>query len=116
MGDDKLIGIGCQSVVAFRFFLQQPRAFVGVFGHKGFDLVGVVGNALFAQETATVGGDEHVVFDANAAKVLECFDFVEVQEFSIYAFLAPKVDEVGNEVDTRFVGNYVAHFEFAAKA
>lgn len=49
MGDDKLIGIDCQSVVAFRFFLQQPRAFVGVFGHKGFDLVGVVGNALFAQ-------------------------------------------------------------------
>ena len=54
MGDDKLIGIGCQSVVAFRFFLQQPRAFVGVFGHKGFHLVGVVGNALFAQELSLI--------------------------------------------------------------
>ena len=33
-----------------------------------------------AEEAATVGGDEHIVFDANAAKVLVGFEHIEVEE------------------------------------
>ena len=45
----------------------------------------MVGDALLAQEAAAVGGDEDVVLDADATKVLVGLQLVEVQEFSAVA-------------------------------
>ena len=39
--------------------------------HKLFELLGVIGDALVAKEAATILGDEHIVFDADATKVLK---------------------------------------------
>ena len=58
----------------------------------------MVGDAFLAEETAAVGRDEHVVFDADATEVLVFLDFVEVEEFSIRAVRAPEVNEVGDEI------------------
>ena len=79
------------------------------FGH-------MVGYALLAEEAAACGGDEHVVFDAHAAEILEFLDFVEAEELGIRALAPPKVDEVGDEVYARFVGDHMAYFQAAGKA
>ena len=83
---------------------------------EGFHLVHVVGDAFFAEESAAVLRDEHVVFDADATEILVFLDFVEAEELGIRAFLAPEVNEGGDEVDTGLVGDHVALFQAAGKA
>ena len=53
--------------------------------HEVLDILGMVGDAFLAQEAAAVGGDEDVVLDADATKVLVSLQLVEVQEFGTMA-------------------------------
>ena len=62
---------------------------------EGFDVVGVIGHEFRAEETATVGRDEQIVFDADAAEILITLDGIEIQEVAVRAFGAPEIDEVG---------------------
>lgn len=68
----------------------------------------MVRNALLPQEPTTVLRNEQVVFYADAAKILVLFQQVEIEEILAVAFAPPQVNEMGYEVDSRFVGNYKA--------
>ena len=48
--------------------------------YVGFHLVGMVGYALVAEEPASVGCDEDIVLDADAAEVAVFVNSVEVEE------------------------------------
>ena len=83
------------------------RATLVAGSEEGFHLVHVVGDALFAEESAAVLRDEHVVFDADATEILVFLNFVEAEELCVRAFLAPEVNEGGDEIDARLVGDHV---------
>lgn len=83
---------------------------------EGFYVFGVVRHEFISKESATVVGDEYIVFDADASKVFELFYFVKVEELCVSAFFAPEVDEIGDEIDARFVSDYVTSLKFATKA
>ena len=72
---------------------------------QSFNLLHMVWDALCAEETATVVGDENVVFDADAAEVLVGFQKVEIEEVLAMPTCAPLIDEGGDEVDAWFVGH-----------
>ena len=65
----------------------------------------MVGDALCAQEAATILGNQYVVLYADAAKVTVCLDFVETQELFTVAALAPVVNEGRYKIDAWLVGN-----------
>ena len=58
---------------------------------------------------------QQVVFDTYAAEVAVFVYFVEIQEIGVGSLLAPQVYKVGNEIDSRFVGNYKAFFQAASE-
>ena len=76
----------------------------------------MVRNAVLAKETAAVGGDKHIVLNANAAKVAVCVNLVKVEVLGVDTLLLPIVNEVGYKVDARFVGHHVSGLKAAAKA
>ena len=55
----------------------------------------MIGHEFRAEETATVGRDEQIVFDADAAEILITLDGIEIQEVAVRAFGAPEIDEIG---------------------
>ena len=73
----------------------------------------MVGDPVLAEEAAAIFSDEHVVFNADAAEVLICFEFVEVYPFGAVARCAPVIDKRGDEVDAGFVGDHETGFEAA---
>ena len=85
-------------------------------GHEILYVGGMVGDAVLSEETAAVVGDEHVVLYADAAEVLVFFKQIEIEELGAVAGGAPAVDECGNEIYARLVGNDKAFFELAAHA
>ena len=76
----------------------------------------MIRDALLAQEAAAIGGDEDVVLDADAAKVLVGLQFVKVEELGAVAAGTPVVDQGWNEVDARLVGHHKALLQTAAHA
>ena len=60
----------------FHHFRENSRLLV--LGHEGLDVVGIVGDAVLAEEAAAVVGDEDVVLDADATEVLVGLQQVEV--------------------------------------
>ena len=84
--------------------------------HEFLHVVGMVGYALLAEETTAVGGDDDVVFDTNSAEVLISLKHVEVEPLGAMAFSAPFIDEGGNEVDARLVGDHEALLQPSAHA
>ena len=76
----------------------------------------MVRNAFVTEETTTVGSNQHIVLDADTAKVLIGVDNVKIEEVLIDTFLAPEVDEVGDEVDTGFVGHHKTFFQATSEA
>ena len=64
----------------------------------------MIRNALAAEESATILGDEDVVLNAHAAEVLVSLQLVEVQELLAVSAGLPVVDEGRNEVDAGLVG------------
>lgn len=93
-----------------------PWGDLGESFEEGFYVFGVVRHEFISKESATVVGDEYIVFDADASEVFELFDFVKVEELCVGAFFAPEVDEIGNEIDAGFVSDNVTGLEFATKA
>lgn len=93
-----------------------PWGDLGESFEEGFYVFGVVRHEFISKESATVVGDEYIVFDADASEVFELFDFVKVEELCVGAFFAPEVDKVGNEIDAGFVSDNVTGLEFATKA
>ena len=75
-----------------------------VVSHKCFEFIRVVGDALRAEETATVLRDQDIILDADAAEVLIGLELVEVQELLAMSAGLPVVDEGWNEVDAGLVG------------
>ena len=76
----------------------------------------MVRDALVAQEAATILGNQHVIFDADATKVLIGLQFVEVEEFFAMAAGLPLVDEGRDEVDAWLVSNHEAFFQLTTHA
>ena len=87
-----------------------------VFCHIFLHVIGMIWNALLAEETASVLGDENVVFYTYSAKVLICLEQVEVDEFLAVSACLPVVDEGGNEIYSRFVCHYEILLEAASHA
>ena len=76
----------------------------------------VIGDALAAHEAATVLCNQQVILNADTAKVLVGLQQVKVEELLAVSFFLPKVDEVGDEVDTWFISYDEAWFQFASHA
>ena len=83
---------------------------------EGFYVFGVVRHEFISKESATVVGDEYIVFDADTSEVFELFDFVKVEELCVGAFFAPEVDEIGDKIDAGFISDNVTGLELATKA
>jgi hypothetical protein len=86
---------------------------LGVLGHEVFEILGMVGDALGTEESAAVLGDQQVVLNTDATEILVGLEFVEIKELLTMSLFPPKVDKMGDEVDTGFVGQYKALFQFA---
>ena len=71
---------------------------------------------VFAQEAASVGGDEDVVLDADASEVLVGLELVEVEELGAVSRAPPFVDEGRDEVDAGFVRDDKALLQAASHA
>ena len=93
-----------------------PWGDLGESFEEDFYVFGVVRHEFISKESATGFGDEHIIFDADASEVFELFDFVKVEELCVGAFFAPEVDEIGDEIDARFVSDNVTGLEFATEA
>ena len=96
---------------------EHPRMLKSVAVHrqKFLNVLRFVWDSLFAEEAASVGRNEHVVFNSDASKILEFFDFIEIEKFRVCSFSAPEVDEVWDEIDARFVGHDKALFKATGK-
>ena len=79
------------------------------------DLCNGLGNRS-AEDTVAVCGDEQVVFDADAAKILVSFQLVVIDELLELAFGLPHIDECRDEVDARLVGDHEARLQGLAAA
>ena len=88
---------------------------VAVHRQKFLNVLRFVWDSLFAEEATSVGRNEHVVFNSDASKILEFFDFIEIEKFRVCSFFAPEVDEVWDEIDARFVGHDKALFKATGK-
>ena len=95
---------------------KNERTGVSVLCHVVLHFQRAIGDGFFAEETATVGSDEDIVFNAHAAEVAIFVHLVEVDELVVFAALSPVVDEVWDEIDARFVGDNMSWFEFACKS
>ena len=74
--------------------------------HKLLYILRMIGDAVGAEETATVLGDEHIVLDADTTEVFVGFQQVEVQELCTMSALAPVVDEGRDEIDAPSLTRY----------
>ena len=68
-----------------------------LFCHELFEFYDMVRDALVAQEATAVLGNQHVVLDADATKVLVGLQLVEVEEILAVAAGFPLVDEGRDE-------------------
>ena len=73
----------------------------------------MVRNAIFAYEAATIIGDEQIVLNTDTTEVLIGLQLVEVDELLAVAAGFPVIDQCGNEVDTRLVGDDKAFLQTA---
>ena len=78
-----------------------PWGDLGESFEEGFYVFGVVRHEFISKESATVVGDEYIVFDADASEVFELFDFVKVEELCVGAFFAPEVEVRDQSADLR---------------
>ena len=76
----------------------------------------MVGNDVVAEEAATVFGDEDVVFQSDTAKILVGLHQFVVDEVLVQSLRTPIVDEVGNEIDARFIGHDKSFLQTLAAA
>lgn len=86
-----------------------------LFGHNGLHFGNGLGDG-FAKDTATVCGDEDVVFDADSAKVLPLLEFVEVDVVLVGALSMPLIDEGRDEVAAGLIGDDKAGLEATTAA
>ena len=84
--------------------------------HKFFQFCRVVGYALATQETASVLGDQHIVLDAYATKVLVGFQLVEDKELLAVSAGLPLVNQSGDEIDARLVSDNKTFLQLASHA
>ena len=89
---------------------KNERTGVSVLRHVVLHFQRAIGDGFFAEETATVGSDEDIVFNAHAAEVTIFVNLVKTEEFGVNALTLPQVDEVGNEIDAGLVGDDMTHF------
>ena len=89
---------------------KNERTGVSVLCHVVLHFQRAIGDGFFAEETATVGSDEDIVFNAHAAEVTIFVNLVKTEEFGVNALTLPQVDEVGNEIDAGLVGDDMTHF------
>ena len=61
-----------------------------------------------SKDAAAVFGDEQVVFDTDATKVLVGLPLVVINELLELAFCLPHVDEGGDEIDAWLIGDHEA--------
>ena len=74
----------------------------------------MIGYALLSQKAAAVLGNQYVILDANAAKILVCFDSVKTQELLAMSTVPPLVNKLRNEVDAWLVSHHKAFFQLSA--
>ena len=89
---------------------------MGVLRHELFEFAYVIGDALVTQEAAAVLGNQYVVFNADATKVLVGFQLVEAEKILAVTAGLPLVDEGRDEVDARLVGNHETFFQLTTHA
>ena len=49
--------------------------------HELLNIFWMIRNAVFANESATILGDEYIVFDADSTKVLVGLNLIKIEEF-----------------------------------
>ena len=60
----------------------------------------MIRNAVFANESATIIGDEYIVFDADSTKVLVGLNLIKIEEFCTVTLCLPVIDKSRDEVYT----------------
>ena len=68
---------------------KNERAGVSVLCHVVLHFQRAIGDGFFAEETATVGSDEDIVFNAHAAEVAIFVNLVKAEEFGVNALTLP---------------------------
>ena len=84
-------------------------------GHRGFDFFHRLGNRR-AQHAVAVGGDQDIVLDADAAKVLIFAECVVVDVLAVAAFGGPGFDQRRDEVHAGFHRHHHAGQQRLAQA
>ena len=79
---------------------------LSVGSHVVLYILWMIRNAVFAQESATVFGDEYIVLNSDTTEIFVGLNLVEVEEFCTMAGCLPVVDEGRDEVNSRLIGYY----------
>ncbi len=95
---------------------QLFALFVFVTGHIFLHILSVVGDDVVSEYAGSVGGDEEVVLDADAAKVAVLVYDVKVEILGIGTLGFPLVDESGDEVDARLISDDESLLQAPAEA
>ena len=64
-----------------------------------------------SKDSATIFSDEQVIFDTDATEVFVGLQLLVVDKLLELAFSFPHVDEGGDEIDARFIGDHKARFQ-----
>ena len=72
--------------------------------HELLNIFWMIRYAVFAQESATIFGDEYIVLNSDTTEIFIDLNLVEVEEFCTVTGCLPVVDEGRDEVNSRLVG------------
>ena len=81
--------------------------------HELLNIFWMIRYAVFAQESATIFGDEYIVLNSDTTEIFIGLNLVEVEEFCTVTGCLPVVDEGRDEVNSRLVGYHETFLQTA---
>lgn len=81
--------------------------------HELLNIFWMIRYAVFAQESATIFGDEYIVLNSDTTEIFIGLNLVEVEEFCTVTGCLPVVDEGRDEVNSRLVGYHKTFLQTA---